>query len=279
MSLHLDTLDTFDDPDVALATYFGADAAAFGGPPDPAQLAVKAQIVDPARYVLARWDGEAVGGTGSYDLELTLPGVAKDERRELALAKHLLQPPQKVGHGCGGHDDVFDERHWPHDGPDAGECREHVAGEFPEEGGIGRVVGPSGVETGPAPPLRRGEGIVEPGVASLRIVARELDEQPCLGDRRNEQIERRLRAPGECEVPLVEEIAGARFERPDAKGRLGGLVQRVEEQQPQRRRAIGGHDPQRGLGDDRQGALRAADQPRQIDEAIMHEIMKTVAAM
>jgi predicted acetyltransferase len=77
MSLHLDTLDTFDDPDVALATYFGADAAAFGGPPDPAQLAVKAQIVDPARYMLARWDGEAVGGTGSYDLELTLPGGAQ----------------------------------------------------------------------------------------------------------------------------------------------------------------------------------------------------------
>lgn len=77
MSLHLDTLDTFDDPDVALATYFGADAAAFGWPRDPDQLAAKAQIVDPSRYVLARWDGEPVGGTGSYAVELTLPGGAQ----------------------------------------------------------------------------------------------------------------------------------------------------------------------------------------------------------
>lgn len=79
MSLHLDTLDTFDDPDVALATYFGADAAAFGWPRDPDQLAAKAQVVDPARYVLARWDGEPVGGTGSYAFELTLPGGAMVE--------------------------------------------------------------------------------------------------------------------------------------------------------------------------------------------------------
>jgi predicted acetyltransferase len=77
MSLHLDTLDTFDDPDVALATYFGADAAAFGWPRDPDQLAAKAQVVDPSRYVLARWDGEPVGGTGSYSFELTLPGGAQ----------------------------------------------------------------------------------------------------------------------------------------------------------------------------------------------------------
>lgn len=72
--LHLCTLDAFDDPDAALAAYFGADAAAFGWPRDPAQLAAKAPIVDPSRYLLARWHGEPVGGTGSYSLELTLPG-------------------------------------------------------------------------------------------------------------------------------------------------------------------------------------------------------------
>jgi predicted acetyltransferase len=72
--LRLATLDTFDDADVALATYFGADAAAFGWPRDPAQLAAKARIVEPSRYLLATWDGEPVGGAGSYALELTLPG-------------------------------------------------------------------------------------------------------------------------------------------------------------------------------------------------------------
>lgn len=71
------TLDTFDDPDEALRTYVAADAAAFGFPFDPAQVAAKAPLVDHSRYAVAEWDGEAVGGAGSYAVELTLPGGAQ----------------------------------------------------------------------------------------------------------------------------------------------------------------------------------------------------------
>jgi predicted acetyltransferase len=73
-ALRLATLDTFEDPHEARSRYFGADAAAFGWPRDPAQLAAKAQIVEPSRYLLASWDDEPVGGAGSYAFELTLPG-------------------------------------------------------------------------------------------------------------------------------------------------------------------------------------------------------------
>jgi predicted acetyltransferase len=74
MPLRLRTLDTFDDPEAALAAYFIADGAAFGWPDEPAQLRAKRLVVDPARYLLADWDGEPVGGAGSFAFELTLPG-------------------------------------------------------------------------------------------------------------------------------------------------------------------------------------------------------------
>lgn len=74
MSLRIRTLDTFDDADGALSAYLGAGYAAFGFPVDRAHLRTKAGLVDPARYLLAELDGEPVGGTGSYALELTLPG-------------------------------------------------------------------------------------------------------------------------------------------------------------------------------------------------------------
>ena len=74
MPLRLRTLDTFDDPEAALEAYFTADGAAFGWPREPAQLRTKRPIVDLARYLVAEWAGEPVGGTGSYAFELTLPG-------------------------------------------------------------------------------------------------------------------------------------------------------------------------------------------------------------
>lgn len=74
MSLRIRTLDTFDDAAEALRAYVGAGYAAFGFPVDQAHLLAKATLVDPARYLLAEWDGEPVGGAGSYPLELTLPG-------------------------------------------------------------------------------------------------------------------------------------------------------------------------------------------------------------
>lgn len=74
MSLRIRTLDTFDDTDDALRAYYGAEYAAFGWPVDDAHLRVKRDLVTPERYLLAEWDDEPVGGTGSYPLELTLPG-------------------------------------------------------------------------------------------------------------------------------------------------------------------------------------------------------------
>lgn len=74
MPLRVRTLDTFDDPEAALEAYFTADGAAFGWPREPAQLRTKRPIVDLARYLVAEWAGEPVGGTGSYAFELTLPG-------------------------------------------------------------------------------------------------------------------------------------------------------------------------------------------------------------
>lgn len=76
MPLQLRTLDTFDDPHHALSAYVASDLAAFGEPMTAAELAVKAQLVDPGRFVLAEWDDEPVGGAGSHALELTLPGGA-----------------------------------------------------------------------------------------------------------------------------------------------------------------------------------------------------------
>lgn len=74
MSLRIRTLDSFDDPDGALRAYYGADHAAFGYPISEAHLEAKRVLVDPARHLLAEWDGRAVGGVGSFPLQLTLPG-------------------------------------------------------------------------------------------------------------------------------------------------------------------------------------------------------------
>ncbi len=74
MSLRIRTLDTFDDTDDGLRAYYGSEYAAFGWPVDDAHLRVNRDLVAPERYLLAEWDDEPVGGTGSYPLELTLPG-------------------------------------------------------------------------------------------------------------------------------------------------------------------------------------------------------------
>ena len=42
------------------------------------------------------------------------------------------------------------------------------------------------------------------------VVAGKLHEQPSLGNRRNQQLERRLRAPRQGQVPAVKKVAGAR---------------------------------------------------------------------
>jgi predicted acetyltransferase len=73
-ALRLATLDTFDDAELALAAYVRSDSIAFGESFDPTEVAVKAGVVDPTRYVVACSDGDIVGGAGSHLLELTLPG-------------------------------------------------------------------------------------------------------------------------------------------------------------------------------------------------------------
>lgn len=64
------------DPDAAYREYHRVESAAFGDPSDPAAIAAKRPLVDPARWYLAELDGEACGGVGSFPFELTLPGGA-----------------------------------------------------------------------------------------------------------------------------------------------------------------------------------------------------------
>lgn len=57
-----------------LELYYDVDAAAFAVGNDPAFLAAKRTIVDPARFYLAEFHGEPVGAAGSFPFDLTLPG-------------------------------------------------------------------------------------------------------------------------------------------------------------------------------------------------------------
>lgn len=59
-----------------LELYHRVNAAAFGLPPDPAQLESKRPLIDPGRLLLAEIDGEPCGGAGSFASELTVPGGA-----------------------------------------------------------------------------------------------------------------------------------------------------------------------------------------------------------
>lgn len=70
-------LDELDDVDEGLHAYYTADAAAFGGPFDAAQLEAKRGLIRPDRFYLAELDGVTAGGTGSFPVELTLPGGAR----------------------------------------------------------------------------------------------------------------------------------------------------------------------------------------------------------
>ena len=70
-------LDELDDVEDGLRRYYTADAAAFGGPFDAAQLEAKRGLIRPDRFYLAELDGVTAGGTGSFPLELTLPGGAR----------------------------------------------------------------------------------------------------------------------------------------------------------------------------------------------------------
>jgi predicted acetyltransferase len=54
--------------------YYDLDSAAFGVLNEPTFLAAKRTIVDPDRFYLAEFDGEAVGAAGSFPFDLTLPG-------------------------------------------------------------------------------------------------------------------------------------------------------------------------------------------------------------
>ncbi len=62
------------DLDAVLAEYHRVDAAAFGLPPNPAQLESKRAMVEPDRWYLASIDGVACGGVGAFRTEVTLPG-------------------------------------------------------------------------------------------------------------------------------------------------------------------------------------------------------------
>lgn len=59
-----------------LELYHRVDAAAFGLPPDAAQLESKRPLIDLGRFYLAELDGIACGGAGSFATELTVPGGA-----------------------------------------------------------------------------------------------------------------------------------------------------------------------------------------------------------
>ncbi len=69
-------LDTFDDLDRALEELYRTDAAAFGGPVDPAQCAAKRPLIQADRFHLAELDGVWAGAAGSFPVRLTLPGGA-----------------------------------------------------------------------------------------------------------------------------------------------------------------------------------------------------------
>lgn len=57
-----------------LELYHRVNAASFGAPPDPAQIASKRPMIEPDRFYLAECDGEPCGGAGSFASELTVPG-------------------------------------------------------------------------------------------------------------------------------------------------------------------------------------------------------------
>jgi hypothetical protein len=80
-------------------------------------------------------------------------------------------------------------------------------------------------------------------------------------------------------VSPVEEVAGAGPERQQPHGGLGGHVERVEEQQRDRAGPVGRHGAQRGGCDDAERALRAAQQPGQVDEALPFQVVQAVAAV
>ena len=226
--------------------------------------------------------GIARVGVGPH-VQLSMRGVGEEHRRHIVLFEHRLQPPQEVWHGLGRNHHVFHEGHRTNGAADSVQRGHHASGKLPENGLLGGILGPADVDAQRSRPLQTPRGFLEARGGGLFVVAREFDEQPGVGDRWNQLIEDRSGTAGQGEVPLVEQVARIGRERSQPQRRLGRPVERVEQEQPHGRGIVGRHGAQRGLGDDPQRAVGAAEQPRQIDEAVAVEgaeqIVELVAAV
>jgi hypothetical protein len=127
--------------------------------------------------------------------------------------------------------------------------------------------------------IAKQQNTVNDAVARSAKLAGELHEKAGVGGPRDDEVERDARAPGQREMPLVEEVAGGGPVLGKDRRRDRGLLQRLEEEEGHLARRLNRLGANRGLRHDSERSLRSAQQPDEVGVGGIAEVVQPVAAV
>ena len=181
------------------------------------------------------------------------------------------------GSDSGGDGDVFDKGDGACGALQPVERRDEAPGELPDElvvVGVNRHAGAGGEHrVAPQTPERVAEQLVEL-VFCVAVVLDQYHGLRLLGD---QQLVAGVEPARHAQVAAVHQVAGAGLEGADLHRRPGRPVERLEEQQRAAHVRGQGERSEGQLGQHRQRAFAACQEPREVDAALGAEVGEAVA--